>query len=138
MEIGRRAFCAFLGLTALAPAVFAAEPRTVAFRARSGTRPLVAGLLTAVDVEAHEREIEALRHRHGYARPLRYMSTDRNKLAFAAAAIDHFAASDDLRFAALVGVRAADATVFRRLAATHETDGLWDGARDGTMRSNLA
>jgi hypothetical protein len=141
MLIGRRQFVAFLGLAAVAPVSLARAAATSGvhgFIDESGKRgdwPLVVGLLTTSDPDRHDREIERLRHEHGYARSLRYASGDRRKTGLAEAVIDYWAASDDLAFTAVHasddrnrwasigdGKDAAYAAIYRRLLATATGD----------------
>ena len=58
------------------------------------------GRLTTTDPQGHEAALRAIRVVSGYARPLTYASTDRLKLPFALAAIDHVAEAHDLSFVA--------------------------------------
>lgn len=100
-NLNRRKFVAAVGGVLLLPALAGASTASFAIRAISGRR--VIGLLTTTDPEAHERAIAALRVRHGYDRTLAYTSTDRLKLPFAHALIDHVANASDIRFATEVG-----------------------------------
>lgn len=126
--VNRRQFCAAVSAAALAPALgrpAAADEPLHCFVDESGKRgdwPLVVGVLATSAPEGHEFRIALLRRKYAYPRPLRYMSTDRNKLAFARALIDYYAASD-LRFHGTVATErsvpagdpdAAYAEIYRR------------------------
>lgn len=102
MDFTRRGFVTgAVGFVWLAPtAVAASAGESWAFPAASGRR--TSGLLVSADPLRHEAELEALRRRTGYFRPLAYASTDRSKAAFAAAVIDYRAA-DGLSFMARDG-----------------------------------
>jgi hypothetical protein len=138
-QMDRRAFLAGLAATpALGLAAAASTPPIHGFLAESGKRgawPMVIGLLRTSAPDLHEMQVGLLRRLHNYPRALRYMSTDRNKAAFAAALIDFATAPNDLRFTALVvddpagrwaelgeGKGAAYANLYRRLvgAAANE------------------
>jgi hypothetical protein len=95
-RINRRQFVAGAGALLAAPALAKAATPVWTYRGTSG-RVLV-GWLTTTDPERHELAIAALRTETGYRRPLSYASTDRLKLPFALAVIDHLAASDDMAF----------------------------------------
>jgi hypothetical protein len=56
------------------------------------------GRLTTADPEGHEAALATMRSASGFTRPLTYSSTDRLKLPFALALIEHVAAADDLSF----------------------------------------
>jgi hypothetical protein len=73
----------------------AAEPAWSCL-ATSGRR--LVGRLTTSNPGGHEAALAALRSAAGYTRPLAYSSTDRMKLPFALAAIDHVAGAPDLVF----------------------------------------
>ena len=96
-RMNRRQFVAAVAATLSAPALAKAAMPPWAYRGVSG-RTLV-GWLTTTDPDRHEAAISALRSAAGYRRPLTYASTDRLKLPFALAVIDHLAASDDIAFA---------------------------------------
>ena len=159
-SINRRTFIAGLAaVPALRPEIAAASPRTVGFVAESGKRgawPLVVGLLVAPAPEAHDLQIELLRRQHGYPRTLRYMSTDRNKTAFAAALIDYTAAANDLTFTVVIaddalgkwptigdGKDAAYAGIYRQLVPVNPGFSISlprrsDNRRDAALRASLA
>ncbi|CAN5207075.1 hypothetical protein BH10PSE9_BH10PSE9_17300 [soil metagenome] len=106
--INRRMFVGGLGGLAAFPGAAGATigpfPRA-AYAAESGkygTWPRVFGLLTTTTPMVHAAAIELLRRRAGYPRPLLYTSTDRRKVVFARAVIDHFARTPDLHFTAVV------------------------------------
>ncbi len=61
-------------------------------------------MLSTTDPARHVRAIAALRRETSYTRPLLYASTDKLKVPFALAMIDHLAASDDIWFAVDRGV----------------------------------
>ncbi len=92
MELTRRTLVAGAAAFAvLAPTIALGAGTLWAFPATSGRR--LSGLLTSADPARHEAELDVLRRRAGYFRPLAYASTDRNKAAFAAALIDYRASS---------------------------------------------
>lgn len=59
------------------------------------------GVLLTAEPETHDAALADLRSSLGHFTELRYASTDRFKEGYAEAAMDHFFASDDLRFAAV-------------------------------------
>jgi hypothetical protein len=94
--MNRRQFVAAVAVTLAAPAVARAAAPVWTYRATSGR--MLAGVLGTSDPARHVAAIAALRHRTGFTRPLLYASTDRLKLPFALAVVDHLAASDDIWF----------------------------------------
>ena len=95
--MNRRQFVAVVAATFFAPPLAKAATPAWSYRGVSG-RTLV-GWLTTTDPDRHEAAMSALRCDAGYCRPLTYTSTDRLKLQFALAVIDHLATSDDIAFA---------------------------------------
>ena len=96
--MNRRQFVAAAAATLAAPALARAAAPVWTYRATSGR--MLAGVLTTTDPVRHVRAMAAIRQATGYRRPLLYASTDRLKLPFALAVIDHLAASDDIWFVA--------------------------------------
>jgi hypothetical protein len=65
-----------------------------------GRAHFVLGALLTSDPDRHRSMLDGLRTPLGYWAELRYSSTDRYKLRFANAVLDHFFGDDDLRFVA--------------------------------------
>lgn len=95
--MNRRQFVAGVAAGLAAPALAHAAAPVWTYRATSGR--MLAGTLRTTDPVRHIRAIAALRRETAYVRPLLYASTDKLKMPFALAVIDHLAASDDIWFA---------------------------------------
>jgi hypothetical protein len=95
LSLNRRQFVAATAALFAAPRIALADASWT-FRATSGRR--IVGILATADPDGHEAALVALRAASGYTRPLLYSSTDRLKLPFALAAIDHVATAQDLHF----------------------------------------
>lgn len=72
---------------------------------------MLAGVLMTANPTRHVDVIAGLRQQTGYNRPLLYASTDRLKMPFALAVIDHLSASNDIWF-----------TIDRRAVAATSSD----------------
>jgi hypothetical protein len=115
--ISRRQFVVGAAATLTLPATARAAGTSWIYTAESGRR--VIGVLTTTDPVRHEHMLAGLKVACGYARRLRYTSTDRLKAPLALAVIDHLAKADDLWFTAFAA-RSGEKLAALRARVAHQ------------------